>query len=75
MYPNLIIAMKTKGVTISQLANLLHCRNATVSDKLHGKRDCGFYFEEAERIKEVFFDEYEIKFLFTRNKEQIQKVN
>ena len=54
MYPNLIIAMKTKGVTISQLANLLHCRNATVSDKLHGKRDCGFYFEEAERIKEVF---------------------
>ena len=57
MYSNLIIAMKRKGITIGQIAELLNCRAATVSDKIHGKREYGFYLEEALRIKNVFFNE------------------
>lgn len=75
MYSNLLIAMKKKGITIGQIAELLHCRDATVSDKIHGKRECGFYFEEAMRIKNVFFKEYEATYLFTRDKEYLQQAN
>jgi plasmid maintenance system antidote protein VapI len=59
-------AMDIKNITVKQLAELLECRTATVSDKLNGKRECGFYYEEAERIKKVFFSEYELGWLFER---------
>lgn len=71
MYSNLIIAMKKKGITAKQIAELLHCRQATISDKINGKRECGFYYEEAERIKKVFFSEYEIGYLFNRDSDYI----
>ena len=74
MYSNLIIAMKRKGITIGQIAELLNCRAATVSDKIHGKREYGFYLEEALRIKNVFFNEYETTYLFGRDKESKQAV-
>ena len=74
MYSNLILAMKRKGITIGQIAELLHCRAATVSDKIHGKREYGFYLEEALRIKNVFFNEYETTYLFERDKESKQAV-
>ena len=66
MYFNLMTTMDLKNITVKQLAELLNCRPATVSDKINGKRDCGFYYEEAERIKKVFFNEYEIGWLFER---------
>ncbi|MDF2524521.1 MAG: putative phage-related binding protein [Clostridiales bacterium] len=68
MYKNLLTAMKVKGITAIQLANLLECRQATISDKLNGIVTCGFYFDEAAKIKKVFFPEYEYDYLFTRDK-------
>lgn len=55
MYENLLNVMKRKKVTALQIANLLECRPATVSDKLNGTVKCGFYFTEAQKIKKVFF--------------------
>lgn len=66
MYPNLLVVMKRKKITFSQIAELLHCQLATVSDKAQGKYANGFYFDEAERIKNVFFKEFDIEWLFRR---------
>lgn len=66
MYENLLNAMKIKGVTAIQISSLLECRQATVSDKLNGIVSCGFYFDEASKIKKVFFPEYEYDYLFSR---------
>lgn len=66
MYDNLLEVMKSKSISIKQIAHLLKCRQATISDKLNGKVDCGFYFDEAYRIKNVFFPEYDYDFLFCR---------
>lgn len=66
MYENLIKVMKQKGVTCIQLSNLLECRQATISDKLNGLVACGFYFDEAKKIKKVFFPEYDYDYLFSR---------
>lgn len=64
MLINLINAMKLEGITQSQLADLLDVRQATISDKITGKAK--FYFEEALRIKTVFFPKYEIEYLFAK---------
>lgn len=66
MYSRLAEAMKKKNVTTTQIANLLGCRIATVSDKINGVVECGFYFDEAVKIKKVFFPEYDIEYLFER---------
>lgn len=70
MYSALIKAMKDEGVTSVQLAKLLDCRQATISDKLNGIVKNGFYFDEADKIHEVFFEKYDFKKLFTRDKKQ-----
>ncbi len=62
MYKNLLSAMKLKSITATQMAELLEVRIATVSDKINGKSR--FYFDEAIKIKKVFFPEYEIEYLF-----------
>lgn len=69
MYKRLVNVMKEKGVTATQIASLLECRIATVSDKINGVVDCGFYFDEAVKVKNVFFPEYDIEFLFVRENE------
>lgn len=66
MYNNLIKVMKVKGVTGVQIANLLDCRQATISDKLNGVVASGFTFDEAYKIKNVFFPEYDYEYLFIR---------
>jgi hypothetical protein len=66
MYNNLIKVMKLKGITGIQIANLLECRQATISDKLNGVVAFGFSFDEAAKIKKVFFPEYDYDYLFTR---------
>lgn len=68
MYKNLICVMKQKGITALQIANLLECRPATISDKLNGVVERGFYFDEAQKIRQVFFPEYDYDFLFNRIK-------
>lgn len=72
MYKNLIAVMKLKGVTAIQIASLLECRQATISEKLNGLVACGFYFDEAAKIKKVFFPEYDYDFLFAREKVEQQ---
>ena len=67
MYRNLLATMKLKSITAIQIANLLECRQATVSDKLNGLVACGFYFDEAAKIRKVFFPEYEYDYLFARD--------
>lgn len=67
MYKNLLKVMKEKGITAIQLSNLLECRQATISDKLNGVVSCGFYFDEAQKIRKVFFPEYDYDYLFDRN--------
>lgn len=67
MYNRLLDAMKSKNITTTQIANLLGCRIATASDKINGGVECGFYFDEATKIKQVFFPEYDIEYLFQRN--------
>lgn len=66
MYQNLISLMKMKGVTAVQISSLLQCRQATVSDKLNGVVSHGFYFDEAAKIKKVFFPEFDYDYLFYR---------
>lgn len=68
MYNRLVEAMKSKNVTTTQIANLLGCRIATVSDKINGAVERGFYFDEATKVKQVFFPEYDIEYLFEREK-------
>lgn len=67
MYENLVEVMKQKKITALQIANLLECRPATVSDKINGVVKCGFYFNEAQKIKKVFFSEYDYDFLFEQS--------
>lgn len=68
MYTRLVKAMKSKNITTTQIANLLECRIATVSDKINGTVERGFYFDEATKVKQVFFPEYDIEYLFEREK-------
>lgn len=64
MYTNLILLMKQKKITARQIAKLIDCRDATISERLNGVSKNGFYFDEARKIKEVFFPEYDYEYLF-----------
>ena len=66
MYQNLKLVMNRKKITIRQIAELLNSREATISDKINGNVSCGFYFDEAIRIKKVFFCEYNLEWLFEK---------
>ncbi len=66
MYENLIKAMDMKRITYSQVAELLKCQLRTVSDKAKGNVEAGFSVDEALLIKNVYFPEYDIAFLFAR---------
>ncbi len=69
MYNNLIQVMKLKKVTFTQIAELLGCQLNTVSDKSDGTVKSGFSIDEALLIKKVFFPEYDIEYLFRREKQ------
>ena len=62
MLTNLDRVRKEKNVSIVDIADLLNLRTATVSDKINGKYD--FKFGEALKIKQKFFPEYELEYLF-----------
>lgn len=70
-YPNLVKAMKEKGVTKTDLATLLGVHFNTVTDKIEGKTtsesktyNIGFTFVEALMISKIFFKEYDVMWLF-----------
>ncbi|MGE1061831.1 hypothetical protein NXG27_04205 [Megasphaera paucivorans] len=62
MYQNLIKEMANKHIVQSQISDLLEIRPATVSDKIQGKSR--FYFDEAMKIKKVFFPAFDMEYLF-----------
>ncbi|WP_274316312.1 helix-turn-helix domain-containing protein [Staphylococcus hyicus] len=65
MFANLEKVRKDKGVSLVDIADLLGLRYQTVSDKINGASD--FKFGEAIKIKNKFFPEYEIVYLFSRD--------
>ncbi|MGV3042813.1 XRE family transcriptional regulator [Staphylococcus rostri] len=66
MLSNLEKVRKQNNVTLVDMADLLGVRYQTVSDKISGLSD--FKFGEALLIKNTFFPEYEIEFLFSTEK-------
>ena len=62
MLNNLRAEMARKNITMMDLANLLGVRHATISDKINGKYR--FYYEEALKIKNTFFPECSLEYLF-----------
>lgn len=59
---------KEKKVSLVDLADLLEVRYQTVADKINGVSD--FKFGEALLIKSKYFPEYDIEYLFEKEKEQ-----
>lgn len=59
---------KEKKVSLVDLADLLEVRYQTVADKINGVSD--FKFGEALLIKNKYFPEYDIEYLFEKEKEQ-----
>lgn len=59
---------KEKKVSLVDLADLLEVRYQTVADKINGVSD--FKFGEALLIKNTYFPEYDIEFLFEKEKQQ-----
>lgn len=68
MYKNFLVAMKQENVTFLQIAELLNCRYQTVSDIVNGVTKKGFYYDDAVKIKKVFFPKYDMEYLFLRLK-------
>lgn len=68
MLRNLEDVRQNKNVSLVDMADLLGVKYQTVSDKINGKSD--FKFGEAMKIQETFFPEYEIKYLFAKQKEE-----
>lgn len=70
MYRNLVAEMTRKGLKKTDLAELLKLRYATVLDKISGKSR--FFYDEAKAIKDAYFVELELEYLFeselTKNK-------
>lgn len=63
MLNNLEKLRKERGVTLVDMADLLHVRYQTVSDKISGTSD--FKFQEAVLIQKNFFPEFDLVYLFS----------
>jgi len=62
MHKNLKAEMAREGITISDIAEFLGVRHATISDKVNGK--FRFYYDEAIKIKNHFFPNCSLEYLF-----------
>ncbi|RAI79704.1 XRE family transcriptional regulator [Macrococcoides goetzii] len=69
MLTNLEKVRKEKNVSLVDIADVLKVRYQTVSDKINGKSD--FKFGEAIIIKNEFFPEYDIEFLFAKEEKTV----
>ena len=70
MLSNLEDIRKKKNVSLVDMADLLGVKYQTISEKINGKSD--FKFGEAIKIQETFFPEYEIKYLFSKSKDETE---
>jgi len=71
MLRNLRAEMAREGITMVDIADFLNLRYATVNDKVNGKYR--FYYDEALKIKERFFPDRSLEYLFEEDKEQLKK--
>lgn len=62
MLKNLRAEMAREGVTMVDISKALGLRYATISDKINGKSR--FYYDEAVRVKDLFFPDCTIEYLF-----------
>lgn len=67
MLNNLEKVRKQKNVTLADMADVLGLRYQTVADKIAGEYD--FKFGEAVKLKNTFFPEYDLTYLFTASEE------
>ncbi|RST96628.1 transcriptional regulator [Vagococcus salmoninarum] len=68
MMLNIDEVRRQKKVTLVDMGDLLGVKYQTISEKIDGKSD--FKFGEALIIQENFFPEYELKFLFSKKKQE-----
>ncbi|MEC0271898.1 XRE family transcriptional regulator [Peribacillus frigoritolerans] len=71
MLKNLKIEMLRSDVKPAQIAEFLNRRYATIIDKLNGHYD--FTFKEALKIKNEFFPEHSLEYLFVGDDEDDSK--
>ncbi|MEK5414467.1 hypothetical protein [Paenibacillus sp. FSL L8-0708] len=71
MFWNLRAEMARKAVFFGDLAKALNIRNATVSDKINGKSR--FYIDEAITIRDEFFPDHSIEYLFSDSEDETTK--
>lgn len=69
MLYNLEKVRKEKNVSLVDMADLLGVRYQTVADKIHGISE--FKFGEALKVKNAFFSEYDIEFLFAKDEQKV----
>ncbi|MBC8581495.1 helix-turn-helix domain-containing protein [Zhenhengia yiwuensis] len=62
MFRNLKAEMGRNSIRAKDIAKALNVREATISFKMNGKSD--FTFNEAKQIKEIFFPDLDIEYLF-----------
>ncbi|WHY75732.1 XRE family transcriptional regulator [Neobacillus sp. WH10] len=62
MYRNLLAEMARKDISKKEMADLLKMRYSTLVDKTNGKYR--FYLDEALKIKETFFPDLPLEYLF-----------
>lgn len=62
MYRNLLAEMARRGINKKDLAEFMEMRYPTIVDKTNGKSR--FYLDEAFRIRNQFFPDCEIEYLF-----------
>ncbi|MEW4290073.1 helix-turn-helix transcriptional regulator [Rossellomorea marisflavi] len=67
MLNNLKAEMARKNIKGKDVAQFLGVRQATIYDKLNGHY--GFSFYEALAIKNCFFPEYDLEYLFKQDNE------
>ncbi len=69
MYNNLMKLMKEKKITQQQIGAVIgKNRPATMSNKF--TKGIEFTFEEACKISDAFFPEYDIRYVFKNDKEE-----
>lgn len=64
MYKNLEAEMVRKGISKKDLSESLNVRYATILDKMNG--NSRFFYDEALKIKEIFFPDLTIEYLFEK---------
>lgn len=68
-YGNLRAEMARKGVTGRKIATVIGVRQEAVYKKLNGKSP--LMYEEAEAIKENFFPQLSLEYLFQKEVEEV----